>query len=1035
MHLDDDQLLKLTLGQLDAETAAPLEAHVAGCDDCKRRQEGISSLVFSKTAVGSSDPGGNPTREDGGGPATGLVLARGATLGRYVLLEKLGAGGMGEVFAAYDPHLDRKVALKLLRGGTLSAEEGKARLLREAQAMARLQHPNVIAVHDVGTFGDRVFIAMEFVEGETLAEWLRGQRPWEQVVRVFTLAGEGLAAAHRAGLVHRDFKPENVLLGADLRPRVLDFGLARQATKTPPGDAPAPVEDVALGDATLARQLTRDGAVMGTPGYMPPEQIHGLPTDARSDQFSFCVAVWEGLFGKRPFGGGTLKQHADAIVQGKLAPLPSNTPVPDEVVKALKRGLAADPAQRWPDMAALLKALRPRAKRSVRTTLFVVGLVLFSALGIGYGVWTRQRLMVCGGAEKRLVGTWDLATKARLKAKFAASGLSYAPAAWASVERTVDLWAGEWVSASREACEAARLRGVDSPEVLELKEACLDEGVQRLKALVTLFEEPDRDVVSNAPTAAKQLDAPLACTTGVPQRRRVVDEKEKAADAQLQGKLAEARALFSAGKYGPGAERLKQGLSPAAPAGTQAEAYLWLSRLELKRGEPRQAHAAALLAAEQALKAGEEALVARALSRLYASEGFDQGDSDAEAWSRLAEAAAARVPGDWEVRVELLQNDGLVKLRRKQHKAALADFEDALTLQRERLGPEHPEVASTLNNLGVVLTHLDQPAEAVARYEESLALHEALEGPNHPNVALAANNLAVALANLGRAREAREASRRALSIRREALGAAHPETLRSVQQLATLEVGMQELESAGALVQELKEARTRSVGPDSAELLPVLLLEARLYLAGEYWPEALKVATQALALAKQLGASGERSVSTALLQKAIASTAQGNLADARKALDEVRRRQAQGDTGVDVALLAEAAARLEVAQGHGAEGVALLEEAITAREKSSLAKVRTLLLLGRVQRDRGEAEAALAAFEKAEAGAAAAQAERVLLDAQVQKAQALWLLKPEERGTAVELLMAAMEKLPEAQRGALTEWLRAHPAQGDAGVP
>ncbi len=1035
MHVDEDTLLKWTLGQLDAAAAGPVEAHLTDCEECRRRQEGISSIAFSKTAAGSSGDG-SPTRADGGAAGgAGLALTRGATLGRYVLLEKLGAGGMGEVFAAYDPHLDRKVALKLLRGGALSAEEGKARLLREAQAMARLQHPNVIAVHDVGTLGDRVFIAMEFVDGETLAEWLRGQPSWEQVVRVFTLAGEGLAAAHQAGLVHRDFKPENVLLGSDLRPRVVDFGLARQATRTPADAQRAALLDMELGDATLAHPLTRDGAVMGTPGYMAPEQINGLPTDARTDQFSFCVTVWEGLFGKRPFGGATLKQHAEAIAQGRLPPVPAGSQVPDHVVRALKRGLLADPAGRWPDMGALLRALRPRARRSTRATLFVAGLVVFSTLGIGYGVWTRQRLLVCGGAEKRLAGTWDQTTRARLRAGFEASGLTYAQAAWASTERSLDLWAADWVSTAREVCEASRLRKVDSPELMELKEACLDERLQRLKALVVLFEAPDRDVVSNAPTAARELDAPASCGGNAARTRRLaVDEKERAADQALRATLAEARALFAAGKYGPGAERLKQGLAPGAPAGTQADAYLWLSRLELKRGEPRMAHAAALQAAEQAVKSGEPAQLARALSRLYASEGFDQGDADADAWGRLAEAAAARVPGEWEVRVELLQNEGFVNIRRRRHKAALADFEGVLALQREHLGSEHPEVASTLNNLGVVLTHLSEPQQALGRYEESLRLHEALEGPEHPNVALATNNLAVALRSMGRAKDAREAFTRALAIRRAALGPSHPDTLRSAQQLVAQEIAMRELDSAGALLDEVKELRTRATGPDSTEMLAVLELEARLFLEGEYWREALQAATRGLALARVKGAAGERVLSTALLHQAAAWTALGNVAEARRALAEVQRRQAAGDAALDLPLLHEVQGRFELAQGRAAEAVALLTKAEGERVEAPLAQVRTLLLLGRAQRDAGDAAAALAALEKAEAVAAEAQAERLLLDAQIQKAQALWLLKPDERGTAVELLQAAMERLPEARRGALAEWLRAHPAQPDSGA-
>ncbi|MBL8939246.1 MAG: protein kinase, partial [Archangium sp.] len=286
-HLDEELILQFTLGNLSSEEEARAHAHLGVCPDCRQRQQNISSIVFSKTVAApiSGPPQGPDTRPDrpsGEPSATGI--SRGMSLGHYVLLEKLGAGGMGEVFAAFDPRLDRRVALKLLRAGSLSAEEGKARLLREAQAMARLQHPNVIAVHDVGTFGDRVFIAMEFVEGETLGEWLRGDHPWQQIVETFVEAGSGLAAAHSAGLVHRDFKPDNVLIGKDGRPRVVDFGLARQSTSTPSPTVPI-TPDAVIPDSTLAAPLTRDGAVMGTPGYMAPEQIAGLPTDARSDQF------------------------------------------------------------------------------------------------------------------------------------------------------------------------------------------------------------------------------------------------------------------------------------------------------------------------------------------------------------------------------------------------------------------------------------------------------------------------------------------------------------------------------------------------------------------------------------------------------------------------------------------------------------------------------------------------------------------------------------------------------------------------------
>ncbi|MFT3710380.1 MAG: serine/threonine-protein kinase [Archangium sp.] len=1007
-----------------------METHLAECEDCKRRQQALSSIAFSKTMGSSKD--GQPTRAEGAGGA-GTGLTRGATLGRYVLLEKLGAGGMGEVFAAYDPQLDRKVAVKLLRGGALSAEEGKARLLREAQAMARLQHPNVIAVHDVGVLNDRVFVAMEYVDGETLADWLRQPREWDEVVRIFTQAGTGLAAAHRAGLVHRDFKPDNVLIGSDGRPRVLDFGLARQSTATP---APTPQKELEQpSDPTLNARLTRDGAVMGTPGYMAPEQISGLATDARSDQFSFCVALWEGLFGQRPFSGSTLRQHAAEIALGRVGEAPSDSRVPSWVIDVVRTGLAANPQDRWPDMDALLKALRPRGKGSARRNLFVVGLVLFSLFGIGYGAWTRQRLLVCGGSESRLAGVWDTARKAKLKAGFIATNLSYAGESWTNSERALDAWAAEWVATARDVCEASKLRKSDSPEVTDLKNACLDERLQRLDALVALFDAPDHDVVNNAPLAARDLERAMTCTSANALRKATtLDEKEKTANDKLRVRLAEGRALFTAGKYAAASEKLKEGLSPEASPASQAEALLWLARMEAKRGESKLARNANLLASEQALKSGDATLIARAFSRLYANEGYDEGDSDADTWSRLAAAAAARAPGDWEVQVELAQNDAFVSLRRKRYKAALADFEQVLALQKEHLGAEHPDVASTLNNLGVALVSSGRTQEAVARYEESLVLHEKLEGSEHPNVAVALHNLAVALRRMGQAQVALTTFERALAIRRKALGFNHVESLNTAMALVKLRITLGELEPARALLDEVKETRITMSGADSVQMIPVVELETELYLAGAYWKEALESAQRHAQLSKLNSGESARAQSMSLIEQAMAWTQLGSWNDARKALGEVQKRLQPGNRNpFDEGLYFEAVARLELAQGHDALAVPPLEKAVEQREEGNpIGAAKTSILLAQVLQRQGEVDRALTMLASAEVRFSEGQCTRLLTDAQLALAQALWLARPAEHDATAERFKTVLPQLSEAQKQTLNKWLSENAA--DAGV-
>lgn len=306
-------------------------------------------------------------------------------IGRYQLLHCLGQGGMGAVYAAWDPQLSRQVALKLLHddgagGSSQAAHKARLRLQREAQAIARLSHPNVVAVYDVGHLGDEVFVAMELVDGGTVRTWLaERRRSWREILEVFLAAGRGLQAAHAAGLVHRDFKPENVLVGHDGRVRVADFGLARTAnTPSSSDEEDAPSLPVFMQGAQeaqgmqgpLALPLTRTGAVLGTPLYMAPEQFHGGTVDARTDQFSFCVALYRALYGVLPFGEGPLEVLAPRVMAGKLLPPPRKTagsgpvsgPVPKWLTPILARGLKAIPEDRFPSMEALLAALDPRPR-------------------------------------------------------------------------------------------------------------------------------------------------------------------------------------------------------------------------------------------------------------------------------------------------------------------------------------------------------------------------------------------------------------------------------------------------------------------------------------------------------------------------------------------------------------------------------------------------------------------------------------------------------------------------------------------------
>jgi len=398
--LDDNTAAEFASGSLGGAAARRVESHLASCRDCRSLVAALAPIGESDSDIDTSPRHLPPARGKRGrtqppphaSPALAPTEPRlaerdgaiGGTVGRYVVLGRLGAGGMGVVLSAYDPQLDRKVALKLLRAGSgLHAGEARARLVREAQAIAQLSHPNVVAVYDVGTTASgEVYVAMELVEGETLTQWVRAwERPWRDVLDVFLQAGRGLAAAHGVGLLHRDFKPDNVLVGGDGRVRVTDFGLARSLITSPS----EPQKPLPPGLAALRISLTATGAVLGTPRYMAPEQVDGRDADARADQFSFCVALYEALYGRHPLPGGTAVEMVQDRVRALGAP---DGKVPAPIGKALARGLEREPARRYPSMSALLGELAPPAARAPGRWLAVGAGVAVVAGGVAFAMVT-----------------------------------------------------------------------------------------------------------------------------------------------------------------------------------------------------------------------------------------------------------------------------------------------------------------------------------------------------------------------------------------------------------------------------------------------------------------------------------------------------------------------------------------------------------------------------------------------------------------------------------------------------------------------
>ncbi|HZI10733.1 MAG TPA: protein kinase, partial [Myxococcus sp.] len=493
--LDESTFVELLVGGLPPARAAEVESHLDSCPTCRRMVAEAMRAQTPDTGLPGEDTALTPPRPSRQEEAP---LDKGTAVGRYLVLEMLGGGGMGVVYRAYDPELDRRVALKLLRVGALGldAEEGRAHLVREAQAMARVSHPHVVPIYDVGTFGQQVFLAMELVEAQTLRQWLKASpRPWRQVLAVLVDAGRGLAAAHAAGVVHGDFKPENVLVGKDGRVRVTDFGLARSANP-------------------LAQEAQGAQVAGGTPAYMAPEQLDpDAHPDERSDQFAFCVALYEALHGERPFAAATVRELLAAVRAGKVRPAPRGSAVPPWLRRVVVRGLAVSPMDRHGSMDALLAALQhdPAARWTRTLQVAGSGALLVAAVGITHVVHSRRE-RVCEGAREAVATVWGPAQQEAIASAFFATNKPFAHAAWTRVRRTLDGYTAEWVTTRTTACEATHVRREQPEEVLARRMNCLDGRLAEVAALTQLFARADAGTVELAARAAEALPSLKECS-------------------------------------------------------------------------------------------------------------------------------------------------------------------------------------------------------------------------------------------------------------------------------------------------------------------------------------------------------------------------------------------------------------------------------------------------------------------------------------------------------------------------------------------
>lgn len=702
-------------------------------------------------------------------------------LGRYTVLRRIGAGGMGVVYLGYDSELDRKIAIKLLRvrGGD-GHGHASARLVREARALARVDHPHVVAVHEVGAHDGAVYLAMDLVEGVTLDHWQRQRpHPWRTIVELYLQAGRGLAAAHAAGVIHRDFKPANVLVGPDdrggSRARVVDFGLARAADDL--DDAPT---SATPHDGALTSELTATGALLGTPAYMAPEQLLGRRADARSDQFSFALALYEALCGQRAFAGDSLEALRDAVIAGHRRPPERRRKAPRWLHRLLDRALEVAPERRHPSMQVLLDQLARGLLRRRRLGLTLGALAL--ALGAAFvGSHAAAPPALCARGADALASVWNDDARAAARAAFLATGKPFAAHAWSQTEAQLDAHASAWIAMYREACEATHLRGDQSSDVLDLRMRCLDRRRDELAALLGVYAEADALTVTHALEAADALTPVASCADlDVLASAHIVpeDPRLQAPVAELRGELARARALRHAGHYDD-AFALTTDLDLRARAldylPLRAESGLLLGSLQGLRGAATDAALTLDRAFLDALACDHPDVAAwSAISAAHVVGVVGHRGADGRRWGALAEPLLTRIGPDPRAAASLHTNLGNIDVMEGQHPAARARFEAAIAIAGAELGPDAIVIANSSANLATVYRRTGDYPEALAHYQRARQIFTARLGPSHPALATLGNNTGVLLQTMGDLDGAARSYRDVLALAGTSLSAANP---------------------------------------------------------------------------------------------------------------------------------------------------------------------------------------------------------------------------------------------------------------------
>lgn len=784
---------------------------LAGSDERTHTTDG-SSATHSNSAwlPGQAEPGF-------AAETAAVVPSDQLRIDRYTVLYPLGRGGMGVVYAAYDPKLDRNVALKLLPTRRAKHQRSKQRLIREARALAKLSHPHVVQVHDVGEYRETIYIAMELVEGHPLSQWsMKTPRPsWRDILGVYREAAQGLAAAHAKGLIHRDFKPSNVLIGRDGRARVVDFGVAfvhsrglssqdsrPDASAGPddhgnqdagPDSADESVDSRATGlwQRAISERITHANALLGSPSYMAPEQHDSAEVSAAADQYSLCASLYQSLYGEPPFvvpkSPEWLSHLRDRKRQGLREP-PENTEVPIWLFRVLQRGLAPDPAERFPSMDELIRALSndPQALRRSRIrTAALAGGSSILALGLAALLMVLPKehpYTLCIDEGRDLPTRWQEA-KTNIQDMFLATKHPNAAGTYERVAQIVTTYVDSWLAMHQEVCtaaHAAEMSASATPDVA-LRADCLDISKHRLIEQLAIFAQADTDVLNQAVWAVMRLPAIADCSNVDRLRAAPSLPRSSAARDQVSElfrRLERVQVLFANGKYRAAqaevASVLRQSPAVRFPA-VDGWARYWSAKIHQELGDYGAARTLFQQALEHAAEAGHDDLIALCwLGQITMLSGRLGRHEEAMSLVSAAEIAVKRARNP-QLDRDLADAVGFIAMGQGKLSEAYAHYQRALMLGQTYSGLEHPDVVWAVHNLALVSQRLGQLDKATEGFERSIELWEKSLGPDHPNLAHPLTNLGLALHDQGAYEKARTVLMRALAIREASFGPTHQE--------------------------------------------------------------------------------------------------------------------------------------------------------------------------------------------------------------------------------------------------------------------